>query len=154
MVDSKLYHSQSLLFDSKLSNSKYLSFIRLKAKAAALALKTEKSNAPFIPVEKVIDKPNSNKSKPLNFAVNSVLNPTRRKIAKSISAAVAIIPIAGIRESGSQGFITRVYSRKLLQFPQTETSARHIPNLSATADKNPAAIANRKNNFTPLSINY
>ena len=80
----------------------------LKAKAPAEALKTEKSNAPFIPVEKVIDKANIKSRNPLNFANNSVLSPIIKKVAKTISAAVAKIPIVGISELGIQGFISWV----------------------------------------------
>ena len=127
-----------------LSNSKYFSFNKLNANAPAEALKTEKSNAPFIPVEKVIDKANSSKRIPLNFANNSVLNPTIKHKAKTISEDVAIIPIAGIIEFGNQGFNNSVYSKKLFQFPQTETSLLQIPNRSATADINPIEIASLK----------
>ena len=66
---------------------------------------TEKSNAPFIPVENVIESANSSSKNPLHFANNSVLNPIIKKNAKIISAAVAIIPIVEINESGIQGFI-------------------------------------------------
>lgn len=90
-----------------MSNSEYFSFIRLKAKAQAEALKTEKSNAPIIPVEKVIDKANAKSKNPLNFAYNSVLNPIIKQIANIISAAVAKIPIVGINEFGIQGFISQ-----------------------------------------------
>ncbi len=48
-----------------------------KAKAAAEAVNTEKSKAPFIPVEKVIDNAKVNINMPLNFALNSVLKPKR-----------------------------------------------------------------------------
>ncbi|WP_268224938.1 hypothetical protein [Sinomicrobium oceani] len=92
----------------KLSTSKYFRFIRLKAKAPAEAVKTEKSKAPFIPVEKVIDKANSKSSNPLNFANSSVLNPIIKKTAKIISAPVAKIPMVGTSEFGIQGFISWV----------------------------------------------
>lgn len=78
------------------------------AKAPAEALKTEKSKAPFIPVEKVIDKANSKRRNPLNLANSSVLNPIIKNREKTISAAVAIIPIVGISELGIQGFIISV----------------------------------------------
>ena len=67
-----------------MSNSKYFSFIRLKAKAPAEALKTEKSSAPFTPVEKVIETANSNSRNPLNFANSSVLNPIIKKNANLV----------------------------------------------------------------------
>ena len=139
-------------FDIKLSNSIYFPFNKLKANAPAEAVKTEKSNAPFIPVEKVIDKANINKRIPLNFANNSVLNPTNKHKAKTISAVVAIIPIAEIIEFGNQGFINSVYSKKLLQFPQAEISLLLSPNLSATEDKNPTEMASLKNSLGNLSV--
>jgi hypothetical protein len=42
------------------------------------------------------------------------------------------------------GLISLVYSKKLSQLPQADTSAGHNPNLSATADKKPIPIANLK----------
>ena len=105
-VVSFIFSVQFFGLKIRVSNSKYFSFIRPKANAPAEALKTEKSKAPFIPVEKVIDKANIKSRNPLNFAKNSVLNPLIKKIAKIISAAVAIIPIVGITESGIQGFIS------------------------------------------------
>ena len=75
-----------------------------KANAAADAVNTEKSKAPFIPVEKVIDKAKIKRSIPLNFANNSVLKPTKRQNAKTISAAVAMYASRGIIDSGNQGF--------------------------------------------------
>ena len=89
-----------------MSNSKYFSLIRLKAKAPAEAVKTEKSKAPFMPVENDIDKANISNRIPLNFANISVLNPMIKKIAKITSATVAIIPIVEINEFGIQGFIS------------------------------------------------
>ena len=79
--------------------------MRLKAKAAAEAVNTEKLSGLFIPIEKVIDKANSSKRIPLNCANNFVLNPTIRQIAKTNSAVVARIPIVGIMKFGSHGFI-------------------------------------------------
>ena len=138
------FYDAILDYEIRLSSSKYFSFIKLKANAPAEALKTEKSNAPLIPVEKVIAKANVNNKTPLNFANSSVLNPIRRKNAKTISAPVAKMPINGINESGNQGFINLVYSKKLFQLPHTETFLLQIPNLSATADKKPIEIASRK----------
>lgn len=120
------------------------SFIKFKANAAAEALRTEKSSTPFIPIEKAIDSANSSKRNPLNLANSSVLNPMIKHIAKIISAAVTIVPTMEIIDSGNHGFIIWVYSRKLFQSPQTETSSLQIPNLSATADKKEAASANRR----------
>ena len=48
-----------------------------------------------------------------------------------------------------------VYSKNLSQFPHTETSAPHNPNLSATADKNPAEIESLKKsliNFLAINL--
>ena len=101
-------------------------------------------------IENVMDNPNISKRNPLNFADSSVLNPISKQIAKTISADVAIIPSAVIMEFGNQGFINSVYSKKLFQFPQAETSLGHIPNRSATADKNPTEIAIRKNTLTAI----
>ncbi len=104
-----------------------------------------------MPIENVIDRAKANNSNPLNFANSSVLNPINKKIAKITSAAVATPPNMGIIKSGIHGFIIAVYSTKLSQLPQAETSLDHIPNLSATADKNPMERANRKNNFIVLA---
>ena len=103
-----------------------------------------------MPVEKLMDKLNSSNKIPLSFANNSVLKPANKNKAKISSAAVATVPMAGIIEAGIHGFINRVYSKKLPQFPQTETSLLHHPNLSATADTKPAEIANRKNSLTMI----
>ena len=88
-----------------MSSSRYFSCIKLKANAPAEALKTEKSNTPFMPVEKVIDKANINNKSPLNLANNSVLKPISRNSANTISAVVAIMPNSEIIDSGNQGFI-------------------------------------------------
>jgi len=68
--------------------------------------------------------------------------------AKINSAVVAKIPKGEIKISGINGFINCVYSKKLFQFPQAETSLLQNPNLSAIADKNPNDIATLKNNLT------
>src|SRR5690606_25110109 len=94
-----------------------------------------------------MDSANASKRNPLNLANNAVLNPSNKQTANKTSADVAIIPIVEISELGNQGFINWVYSKKLFQFPQTETSLLHIPNLSATADKNPIEMAIRKNSL-------
>lgn len=91
-----------------MSNSKNFLFIRLKANAAAEALKTEKSKAPLMPVEKVMDKAKRSIKTPLSFANNSVLKPRIRQMAKRTSAAVARIPTAGINELGIHGLINSV----------------------------------------------
>lgn len=99
-----MYGTPKSRIEVRFSISKYFSFIKLNANAPAEALKTEKSNAPFIPVEKVIDRANINKRNPLNLANSSVLNPISRQIAKMISAVVAIVPTIEIIEFGNQGF--------------------------------------------------
>lgn len=114
------------------------------------ALKTEKSNAPLMPVENIIDNAKTNNNNPLNFANNSVLIPTNKKTARIISAPVATIPSNGINESGNQGFIILVYSKKFSQLPHIETSLLQIPNLSATTDKKLNEIASRKKSFINL----
>lgn len=89
---------------------------------------------------------------PLNFANSSVLNPMIRKMAKIISAAVAIVPTVGIKVSGTHGFNTFVYSKKLSQFPQAELSLGHMPNRSAEADRNPKAMASLKKSLIIFMI--
>src|SRR5690606_4683038 len=96
------------------------------------------------PIEKVIESANRSKRNPLHLAINSVLSPIKRNVPKTISAAVVIIPSVRIKESGNQGLITRVYSKKLFQFPQTDIFSSHHPNLSATADKKVVPIASRR----------
>ena len=63
-------------------------------------------------------------------------------IPNIISAPVAMAPKTGISVSGIIGLICLVYSKKLSQLPQADTSAGHNPNLSATADKKPIPIPN------------
>ncbi|MGB5170208.1 MAG: hypothetical protein WBN69_02125 [Eudoraea sp.] len=74
--------------------------MRLKAKAAAAILKTEESRALFNPIEKVIDKPKSNKRIPLSLANSAVLKPRIKQIEKTISARVATTVRPGIKASG------------------------------------------------------
>ena len=95
-------------FEMRLSISKYFSSIKLNANAPADALKTEKSRAPFIPVEKVIDRPKASNRNALSFAKNSVFNPMSKKNASNISAPVAIAPTIEIRPLGNHGLISRV----------------------------------------------
>ena len=99
-------------------------------------------------MEKLIDTAKISKRTPLNLANNCVLKPIKRQMANSTSAEVAVMARAGIAELGNQGLIVAVYFRKLSQFPHAETASGHNPNLSATADKNPKAMANRKNNLS------
>jgi hypothetical protein len=89
-----------------LSISQCFSFNRLKVKAPAEAVNTEKSKAPFIPVEKIIEIANMSNRNPLNLAKSSVLNPTIKQIEKIIS--VASISITEIVELGNQGFISSI----------------------------------------------
>ena len=91
-----------------------------------------------------MDKPNVRRSSPLNLAKSSVLKPIIKHMAKITSKAVAIVPRVEIIASGNQGFIAFVYSKKLSQFPHAETVSGQNPNLSATADKKPAEMVNRK----------
>ncbi len=105
-----------------------------------------------MPIEKVIDKAKINRSSPLNCANNFVLYPIIRQIAKIVSAAVAIIAMVEIKKLGIQGFIICVYFKNASQFPQEEYCSLHIPNLSATADKNPDAIASLKNSLIIFSF--
>jgi len=93
---------------------------------------------------------NINKRYPLSLANNSVLNPIIKHKAKIISAEVAKVAINGIKLFGINGFISCVYSRKFSQFPQEEISLLYNPNLSATADRNPMAIASRKKSLIIL----
>src|SRR5690606_30565488 len=97
-----------------------------------------------------MDKANINKRNPLNFANNSVLKPMINAMAKTISANVAIVPINGIIDFGNQGLSIPVYSKKLSQFPQAETSLLHHPNRSATADKNPTERASLRKSLINL----
>ena len=100
-----------------------------------------------------MDKPKASNSNALSFAKSSVLSPMSRQNANNISAPVAIAPTMEIMPLGNQGLICPVYSRKLFQFPQAETSAFHHPNLSATAERKPAEMDKRKNNLVNLGTN-
>lgn len=94
-----------------------------------------------------MDKANIRSKQPLSLANSSVLNPMIRKIGKIISATVARIAIGSIKLSGKNGFNCFVYATKFSQFPQTEISLLHNPNLSATADKKLIESDNRKNSL-------
>ncbi len=97
-----------------------------------------------MPDAKVIVIPKINNKTPLIFAEKTVLKPVNKKTASIISIRVTIKPIPLIINLGAQGFSSVVYSRKLLQVPQADFSVGHRPNLSATAEINPAAMLTRK----------
>lgn len=52
-----------------------------------------------------MEKANKRRSKPLSFANNSVLNPTKRHKAKTTSATVAMMANVEINDAGNQGLI-------------------------------------------------
>src|SRR5439155_14084913 len=106
------------------------------------------------PNPSAMDTPNTIRRSPLNSAVTRVYHPTRRRSPKISSAAVAMIPSAGIIPAGAYQLIVCVYSKNREKFPQ-ETfgvpNGPHRPNLSATADRKPSPSAYRKNTELKLA---
>lgn len=107
-----------------------------------------------MPIEKVMDNAKISKRNPLNLANSSVLNPINKKKANKISADVAMIASVGTNEVGNHGFMTSEYCTKLPQLPQTEASALHIPKRSATAETNPAEMANLKKSLMIVFVMF
>src|SRR4029453_1771272 len=101
-----------------------------------------------------MDTPNTSRRSPLNTAVARVCQPTMSRSPKRISAAVAMIPSAGIIPAGAYQLIVCVYSKNREKFPQ-ETfgvpNGPHRPNLSATAERKPSPSAHRKNTELKLA---
>jgi hypothetical protein len=84
-------------------------------------------------------------SRPLHLAMSSVLKFVSKRRAKAISKNVAMPPAIEANFKLRNGMSVLVYFTNASQLPQADNSLGHNPNRSATADKNPALSAIRKN---------
>ena len=105
-----------------------------------------------MPLVKAMANAKINKSQPLNLATKEVLKPIIKPTPNPISNMVDAQPIKGMNDCGINGFRDCVYARKLFQLPHAETSLLQKPKRSATADKNPIPIDNRKKSFIILLL--